>query len=470
MSRNYEMGARLVADLTRRALLGAAASGALANALPASLLARTSGERPNFVVIYVDDLGYGDIEPTGGKRIRTPNLVRMARGGTTLTDYYAPANLCTPSRAGFLTGRYPIRTGLGTGVVMQNEQRGLPLSEVTIAEALKPAYATALIGKWHLGNPGTPSWPPTRHGFDLFYGIQYSHDMLPLSLWEAQQDGIRQMPVDYPQLQQQFAARALKFIEDNRSRPFMLALTLSAPHLPNYPSPAFAGRSSAGAYGDCVQEVDSIVGRVMSKLEALGLERNTLVVFTSDNGPWFEGSPGSFRERKGGGGYDGASRVPFIASQPGTVPAGRRCDSIAMGIDFLPTLCSMAGLPLPKGVELDGRDITSVLTRGAASPHGELILFNDEDVVAVRTQRWKYVHAAYFRNFMVPLKGLGYPQLYDERTGDENYSVASLHPDVVKAMRTRFDQAAARFAPFRTNYVFKMPPRATPHVPREWQD
>ena len=456
--------------MDRRRFLGTAASVGASVLLPGRVSA--AGERPNFVVVYVDDMGYGDVGAFGGRTIATPNLDRMARGGMALTDYYAPANLCTPSRAGLLTGRYPVRTGLAKGVLLQGDKRGLPLSEVTIGEALKPAYATALIGKWHLGNPGTPYWPPMQHGFDLFYGIQYSHDMLPLSLWEGNADGLRQMEVDYPTLQQQFYSRAERFIEDNRTRPFFLELALSGPHLPNYPFGKFAGSSRAGAYGDVVAELDAIVGRLQAKLETLGLSRRTLVIFTSDNGPWFEGSAGSFRERKGGGAYDGASRVPFIASRPGVVPAGRRSASIAMGIDIMPTLCAMAGMPTPVGVELDGLDVTPVLTRGAASPHDELLLFNDEDVVGIRTQHWKYVVDAYYRNLMLPVRNRGYPQLYDMRSGNEDYSVASLHPDVVRAMEASLQRASTKYAPFRTapSDILKIPPGYKEHVPTQWQD
>ncbi len=456
--------------MDRRRFLSAA-GGVAAAGLAAPALARTGG-RPNFIVIYVDDMGYGDIGPTGGRTIRTPNIDRMARQGMTLTDYYAPANLCTPSRAGFLTGRYPIRTGLGKGVILQNDKRGLPLSEVTIAEALKPAYATALIGKWHLGHVA-PSWPPMQHGFDLFYGLPYSHDMLPLALYEGTAQGMTQQPVDYPQLQQQFYARAERFIDDNRERPFFLALTLSAPHLPNYPNPAFAGKSAAGAYGDCVMEIDSIVGRLIDKLESSGLARNTLVVFTSDNGPWFEGSSGGLRQRKGGGGYDGGSRVPFVAWRPGVIPAGRRCNSIAMGIDFLPTLCAMAGLPNPAGVELDGLDISAVLTRGAASPHDELLLFNNEDIAAIRTQQWSYVVADYYLSYFLSTEKRGYPQLYDTRDKSQDYSVASLHPDVVKAMAARLARAQAKFDPMRIgpkSGIIRLPPEWKEHIPEMWRD
>ena len=365
-------------------------------ALPASARADDKPARPSFVVVLCDDLGYGDVGAFGAKRVRTPSIDRLAREGTVLTDYYAAANLCTPSRAGFLTGRYPIRTGLGYEVILANDTRGLDPAEVTIAEALKPDYATALIGKWHLGHVA-PFWPPTVQGFDLFFGLPYSHDIQPLALYEADGSGVRQYEVDYPQLQQGFYARAERFIEDNRDRPFFLELALSAPHLPNYPHAPYAGQSDAGAFGDVVEEIDAIVGRLLAKLKSLGLERDTLIIFTSDNGPWFEGSAGALRERKGGGGYDGGSRVPFIAYRPGVIPRGRTVHSIAMAIDMLPTFCSMAHKPLPVGVMLDGLDITDVLLHGAPSPHDELVLFNNEDVAAIRTQRWKYVAADYYR-------------------------------------------------------------------------
>ncbi len=440
-----EMGGALAATLS----LGGAAG-----------MARVR-RKPNFIVILCDDLGFGDVTPTGGKTIRTPNIARMAREGVVLTDYYAPANICTPSRAGLLTGRYPIRTGLGYQVIMQNDTRGLPLSEVTIPEALKPAgYVSALIGKWHLGHVA-PFWPPTQQGFDLFFGLPYSHDMKPLSLYTDNGLGVEltKEDVDYPRLQQRFYDRAEKFIEDHRDKPFFLELALSAPHLPNDPNPMHRGHSSAGAYGDIVEEIDAIVGRLNARLKGLGLDQDTLVILTSDNGPWYEGSAGPLRERKGGAGYDGGYRVPFIARMPGVIGAGRRTDSIAMGIDILPTLCAMAGVPLPGGVEIDGRDISAVLTRGAPSPHDELILFDNEDVVAVRTQRWKFVASAYYRSILLPLDftppGLSKAlQLYDMHVDvSESYSVASANPAALADMMARLKRARDRFRPMKSKEI-----------------
>jgi arylsulfatase A-like enzyme len=276
--------------------------------------------------------------------------------------------------------------------------------------------------------------------------------MKPLALYEAKagSDTVVQTPVDYPMLQQSFYAHAERFIEENKSRPFFVELALSAPHLPEYPHAPFTADPAGGAYGQVVSEIDSIVGRLTALLRRLDLERDTLVIFTSDNGPWFEGSSGGLRERKGGGAYDGGSRVPFIARQPGVIPPGQRLDAIASGIDLLPTFCAMAGRPLPPGVELDGLDITAVLTRGAASPHEEIILFDNETVVGVRTQRWKYVAGAYYRGMMMPYSLLGYTELYDEAADrTESYSLAADNPEAAAEMKARFLRAQKTFAPFK---------------------
>ena len=440
--------------MNRRNLLAAAAASAL-SAGAAGHAATPARRPPNFIVVLCDDLGYGDVSIYGPGGIATPNVERMAREGVVLTDYYAPANLCSPSRAGLLTGRYPVRTGLGYEVIMQQDDRGLPLTETTIAQALKPAYASGLFGKWHLGHLG-PAWPPTRHGFDAFFGIPYSHDMSPLSLYEAHagSDQVVQSPVDYPQLQQQFYEHAERFIVANRDRPFFVELALSAPHLPEHPHAGFDAKTDAGPYGAVVAEIDSIVGRLLAKLRALKLENDTVVIFTSDNGPWFEGSPGWLRERKGGGAYDGGYRVPCIVWGPGRIPAGRRAEAICMGIDLLPTFLALAGLSPPEGVALDGRDVTGVILRGAPSPHEQLILFDNEDPIGIRTQRWKYIASAYYRGARLPTALLGYEQLYDlEADPSENYSVATVHPEVAADLRGRLAAAKAEFAPYRLKEI-----------------
>jgi arylsulfatase A-like enzyme len=256
--------------------------------------------------------------------------------------------------------------------------------------------------------------------------------------------------VVYDELQQRFWDHAEAFIEAHRDRPFFVELALSAPHLPENPHPGFDQGTFAGPYGAVVEEIDSIVGRLIGRITELGLAQDTIVVFTSDNGPWFEGSPGWLRERKGGGAYDGGYRVPAIVWAPGRIPAGRRVSSIVCGVDWLPTFRAMAGMPRLEGVTLDGRDVTAVLREGAPSPHEAIILFDNEDPIGVRTQAWKYVESAYYRGLKLPMTLLGYEQLYDVKADpSENYSVAATHPEIAKAMRERLAAAKAEFAPFK---------------------
>ncbi len=413
--------------------------------------ATSTRAKPNIVLILCDDLGYGDLGVFGNRMIRTPSLDRMAAEGARLETFYASANICTPSRAGLMTGRYPIRTGLGWQVIQPDDTRGLPLSEITIAEALKPDYVTALVGKWHLGHVA-PYWPPTGHGFELFFGLPYSHDMKPLALYDAEPGvEITKEDVDPTRLTERFFKRGLRFIEDNRERPFFLMLTLTAPHVPLDPHPDHAGHSQAAEYGDVVEEIDANVGRLLDRLKQLGIDNDTLVIITSDNGPWWEGSAGGLRERKGGAGWDGGYRVPFLARQPGRIPAGVISRSMAMNIDILPTLMSWTGSRLP-AAELDGLDISSLLTtRDARSPHEELVLFNNESVAALRTDRWKYVVRSYYRSIEAPLDG---PERNDwkvlidlQSDPAESYDVSSLHPDVLTDMVARLERARAKYEP-----------------------
>jgi arylsulfatase A-like enzyme len=384
----------------------------------------------------------------------------MAREGLVCTDYYAPANLCTPSRAGLLTGRYPVRTGLGFEVIFANDDRKLPHTERTIADALKPAgYASGLFGKWHLGHEG-PDWLPTTYGFEAYYGIPYSHDMAPLAVWQADaaHPAGASGPVDYPALQRQFYDHAVGFIEAHRDRPFFVELAFSAPHLPEHPEAPFKGTSQQGPYGDVVRELDALVGALLERLRALGLDKDTFVIFTSDNGPWFEGSAGDLRGRKGGGADDGGYRVPFIVWAPGRVRAGGRSEAILSGVDILPSLCALAGVAPPAGVELDGVDQSRVWLAGAASARDEIVLFNNEDPIGVRTQPWKYVAASYYRALTLNFEQIGtYLQLYDMTAGPENYSVAATYPQVTADMRARLHRAQDRYRPFKRG----VPPAVT---------
>jgi arylsulfatase A len=438
----------------RHFLLASAATAALA-ACATPPLSATPTRKPNIVLILADDLGYGDLGAFGARAIRTPNIDRLAAEGARLTSFYASANVCTPSRAGLLTGRYPIRTGLARDVIRQTDTHGLPLSEITIAEALRPDYATALVGKWHLGHVA-PFWPPTQHGFDLFHGLPYSHDMAPLTMSAATAAGVEIVDdtPDMDRLTEQFFTRGFQFIDDNKDRPFFLLLTLTAPHVPLDPHPDHAGHSQAAEYGDVVEEIDANVGRLLNKLKTLGIDNDTLVILMSDNGPWFEGSSGGLRDRKGGSGWEGGYRVPFIARQPGRIPAGLVSDAIAMNIDLLPTLVNWASEAMPQ-VTLDGADIASLLTLPRApSPHDELVYFINEDVAAIRTQGFKYVVRSHYRTFLADLDGANrtdWAVLIDmENDPQESYDVSSLHPDVLADMQARITRARATFDPFRT--------------------
>ena len=412
--------------------------------------------KPNFIIILADDLGYGDLGCDGGKVIRTPNLDRMAQEGVRLTDFYASANVCTPSRAGLLTGQYAIRNGLAHEVIQPDDTTGLPIEALTIPKALGEDYASALVGKWHLGHVA-PHWPPTAYGFDHFYGLPYSHDMKPLALYDTGHTPMSESKADFAKLTQQFFERTAAFVEENRERPFFILLALTAPHVPLKPNPDDLTGSPGGAYGEVVEEIDLNVGRLLARLKELGLDEDTLVAFTSDNGPWFEGSSGPFRDRKGGSAWDGGFRVPFIVRQPGTVPAGGVSSGLASNLDLLPTLLAMAGKPPVADRELDGRDISAVLKDGADSPHEEIVLFDNARVAAVRTERWKYVARSYYRTYDVALDR--YPLLFDmDVDPGENYSVARNFPDAAADMRARLENARAKYEPMAEAF----PPHVAP--------
>jgi arylsulfatase A len=440
--------------MNRRHFLAATVATAALAACASPPTASASTRKPNVIVILADDLGYGDLGVFGNGVIRTPNIDRMASEGVRLTTFYASANVCTPSRAGLLTGRYPIRTGLARDVIRQTDTHGLPLSEVTIAEALKPDYTTALVGKWHLGHVA-PFWPPTQHGFDVFSGLPYSHDMAPIAYYTAS-EGVElyEEPMAMDRLTEKFFQRGLQFIDANKNRPFFLLLTLTAPHVPLDPHPDHAGKSAAAEYGDVVEEIDVNVGKLLARLKQHDIDEDTLVILTSDNGPWWEGSSGGFRDRKGGAGWEGGYRVPFIARQPGRIPAGLVTDAMAMNTDLLPTIAAWCGAP-PVSAELDGTDIGALLTtRGAASPHDELVLFVNEDVAAIRTQRWKYVVQSFYRTFEAQLDATGrndWDVLVDMQNDPaESYDVSSRHPEVLADMKARVARARAKFAPLAT--------------------
>jgi arylsulfatase len=432
-------------SLSRRAFLNAGAG----TLLSASSVRAQPSRPPNFVLIVCDDLGYGDLGSYGSS-ISTPNLDRMAEEGVQFRQFYAASNVCSPSRAGLLTGCYPTRVGV-PNVLWPADTTGLSVSQPTIAEVLKPAgYATMCVGKWHVGTQ--PQFMPRSRGFDHYYGIPYSSDMSPSILI---QDGtIIESTVQLDTLTQRYTQQSVDFIANNKNNPFFLYLAHNLPHLPLAASTAFQGKSALGQYADVVEEIDWSAGQVLQALKASGIDSNTLVMFTSDHGPWYQGSAGKLRGRKWST-YEGGVRVPFIARFPGWIPAtsngnrsafqrtpettsGRVSNAMATAMDLLPTIAGLAGASFPNN--LDGIDIGSVLSgRVDIIDHDVFLYFDSWDVQCARSGPWK-LHISRNNTFPwspAPAGGgcnllLPQPELYNVDTDpDESYDTAPLHPDVV---------------------------------------
>ena len=311
-------------------------------------------------------------------------------------------------------------------------------TEITIAEALKgEGYNTAIFGKWHLGS--RVEWYPLNHGFDEFYGALHSNDMAPFQLYRDSQ--IIEDPVDQTTLTQRYTSEALRFIEQNKDNPFFLYIPHSFPHVPLFVTEEFEGQSSAGLYGDVVETIDWSMGQILEKLNDLGIDENTMVIFTSDNGPWFEGSSGQFRNRKGTS-WEGGLRVPFIARWPSTIPRNQRNSHAAMNIDVLPTILDFAGVSLPSETPPDGKSLRGVLTNGEGSPHDYLYLFNNDRIAAVRSGKWKLVVETFYRtgvpsfdnpNSYYAPNGL----LFDlEKDPSETYSFTREYPGVAEELHS----------------------------------
>ncbi|HEX6984247.1 MAG TPA: sulfatase, partial [Planctomycetaceae bacterium] len=379
--------------------------------------AAEAAARPNVIVVFCDDLGYADIGPFGAK-VDTPHLDRMAAEGRRFTDFYAAQAVCSASRAALLTGCYPNRVGI-LGALGPRAKHGLNPEETTIAELLKAeGYATAIYGKWHLGDQAP--FRPTEHGFDEYFGLPYSNDMWPLHpdlvrlppqarerksrypdlpLWEGDAGGHRVVntkvtPDDQKNLTAWYTERAVAFIDAHRDEPFFLYVPHSMPHVPIFASDKFAGKSGHGLYGDVVQELDWSVGQILDAVRWHGIEEKTLVLFTSDNGPWLSygdhaGSAGPLREGKGTA-WEGGQREPTIFWWPGTVPAGTTCSEPCGTIDLLPTVAALAGAALPER-PIDGKNITPLLRgdEGARSPHEAFFYYWGDALHAVRSGDWK---------------------------------------------------------------------------------
>ena len=362
-------------------------------------IALAADRPPNVVIIFADDLGYGDVGCFGNTTIRTPNIDSLAKDGVRFTDFYVAQAVCSASRTALLTGCYPNRVGI-LGALGPASKNGIHERETTIAEMLKSrGYATAIYGKWHLGHHD--QFLPTRHGFDDYFGLPYSNDMWPkhptamfpaLPLIEGTKT-IEENP-DQTKLTTWYTERAVKFIESNKDKPFFLYVPHAMPHVPLFVSDKHKGKSKAGLFGDVIEEIDWSVCEILSALKNHDLERDTLVIFTSDNGPWLSygnhaGSAGPLREGKGTS-FDGGVRVPFVARYPRKIPAGTTCNQPAMTIDLLPTIAKLTGAELPK-LPIDGKNISPLLMsdKGAKSPQEVYFFYWGQELQAVRMGKWK---------------------------------------------------------------------------------
>jgi arylsulfatase A len=436
--------------------------------LPASSIVASTGksgprapkDRPNVVIIFADDLGYGDLGCYGHPTIRTPRLDQMARQGMRFTSFYVAASVCTPSRAALLTGRYPLRSGMchdSKRVLFPDSTGGLPASEITLAALLRSlGYATGCVGKWHLGH--LPEYLPTRHGFDSYFGIPYSNDMDRVAdaklgkdiFWQPaskywnvplmRDTKIIERPADQHTLTKPYTEEAVKFIRSQRERPFFLYLAHSMPHVPLFASKDFAGKSKRGLYGDVVEELDWSVGQVLDALREEGLAENTLVIFTSDNGPWLifglhGGSAGLLRDGKGST-WEGGVRVPCIMSWPGQIPAGKTTADIASTLDILPTVVKLAGGKAPQDRTIDGLDLSSLLLKDGKSSRDAMFFYRGTRLFAVR-------HGPHKAHFITqPAYGPGKPEehsrplLYHlDHDPSEKHDIGPENPTIIDRIR-----------------------------------
>ncbi|MBI1367477.1 MAG: sulfatase-like hydrolase/transferase [Planctomycetes bacterium] len=436
-------------------------------------MADDAGRTPNVIVIFIDDMGYADIGPFGCKDYPTPNIDRMAKEGRVFTDFQVAQAVCSASRAALMTGCYSNRVSI-LGALGPQVNYGISDEEVTIAQICKQKnYATAAFGKWHLGHH--PKFLPVNHGFDEYFGLPYSNDMWPFdydhnrvtkgfksnypTLPLIENDHVADpdiTPEKQPMLTTWYTEHAVSFIDRNKDKPFFLYLPHSMVHVPLFVSDKFKGKSGAGLFGDVMMEVDWSVGQVLDAVRRNGLEKNTLVIFTADNGPWLNfgnhaGKTGGLREGKGTM-FEGGSRNATIMWQPGTVPAGTKCDTMAMTIDILPTVAHLIGAKLPDH-KIDGLNIWPLITgESDKSPHEAYFMYYGQKLEAVRTERWKLHLPHDYRHYIMDKVGHdGHPgpygsghidfALYDmDNDVNETTDVKDQHPDVVAHLKELADE------------------------------
>lgn len=414
---------------------------------------------PNLVVIFADDLGYGDLSCYGHPTIRTPELDRMAAEGLRFTQFYSASSVCTPSRAALMTGRLPIRSGMCSDkrrVLFPDSGGGIPASEQLLAEALKTkGYATACFGKWHLGH--LPQFLPTSNGFDTYFGIPYSNDMdrvatsprgraaflePRIEYWNVpllRNENVIEQPADQTTITRRYTDEATRFIREHSEEPFFIYLPHSLPHVPLFRSQEFAGRSRRGLFGDVIEEIDASVGRILETLRELDLDENTLVFFTSDNGPWLifnehGGSAGLLRDGKGCT-WDGGMREPCLAWWPSRIPGGRITAELGSTMDIYTTALNLAGIPLPEDRIIDGQDLSPILFDTGKGNRKHILYYRGTRLMAVRQGPWKahYItQSAYGREA---------PESHDppllfhlEHDPSERVNRAKDHPKVIEAI------------------------------------
>lgn len=422
---------------------------------------QNSSEPPNFVIIFVDDMGYGDVGVYGHPTIRTPHLDRMAMEGQKWTNFYVGASVCTPSRAALLTGRLPVRNGLTSNevrVFFPNSVNGLPQEEITLAEQLKKAnYATAAIGKWHLGH--REEYLPTNHGFDYYYGIPYSNDMDRITdkeyqeFWQdrdehtienfnvplMQNTEIIERPANQNTITKRYTEEAISFIREHKDEPFFVYLAHNLPHIPLFASDEFRGTSERGLYGDVIEEIDHGVGQVITALKEEGLADNTIVVFTSDNGPWLSfdlhgGSSGLLRAGKGTT-WEGGMRVPSIFWSPAKIKPAV-VTGIGATMDLFTTFSALAGVPVPDDRIIDGVDLTATLLNNEPSLREDMLYYRGTEIYAARVGDFKahYITEGEYGMFGGKEKHAT-PILYNlSEDPSEQYDIAEDHPEVIESI------------------------------------
>lgn len=425
-------------------------------------------KKPNVILIFVDDLGYGDLGCFGHPIIKTPNLDKIAQNGAKLTSFYAAANVCSPSRAALMTGRLPVRSGM-TGknydVLFPYSTNGLPKYEITMPEALKPAgYSTGMVGKWHMGYQ--KEFLPTNNGFDYYYGIPYSNDMrydssrprgrLFPKLYMLENEKIVENDYDQTKMTKDYTNKVVDFIEKNKNNPFFMYYAPNFPHTPLYASKDFLGKSKRGLYGDVVEELDWSVGKIMETLKKNNLEQNTLVIFTSDNGPWTirgvdGGSAGLLKWGKGSC-WEGGMRVPAVIQWPSKIAPNQTIDCISTTMDLFTTIVKLAGGQFPTDRVIDGNDLMPVWTGKAKEATETFFFYNKNELFAVRKGAWK-MHLKSVVPYVPEITLYQTPLLYNiEHDPSEQFNVAAKYPEIVNELQKLADDHSKSIP--KVHYIF----------------